>query len=185
MSTEFPDRPDHPDFWLISEALLDADAQADAGQGTKDILGRMINAESVSYAAIQRAQLAVARSRISVKPSQIPVLAAMWLEGMMIGMQVQRKVEERDQVSSTTQQQDVDLIIAALSLARERVTGDSAMAKVDKRVRLNKAIDEINTWLDGHGTKPSAMRLREMLSDPDARDIRQALGRWDEEPSDG
>jgi hypothetical protein len=48
--SEFPDRPDHPDFWLISQAVIDNDAQADSRtQSVPDITGRVVDTASVMW----------------------------------------------------------------------------------------------------------------------------------------
>lgn len=87
--SKYPNRPNHPDFWLISEALLDQDAQTDSGQGTQEVLGRMVDPESAAYAATERAKHAL-RVHPELRPYHA-VLAGMWLDGMMTGMQVQQK----------------------------------------------------------------------------------------------
>lgn len=77
-------RPEHPDFWLISQALLDQDALS----GTEEIddtLARMIDPESVAYAAIQRAM----RARGQGSGLEV-MLPAIWLDGFYAGMQVQQ-----------------------------------------------------------------------------------------------
>ncbi len=83
MSNDYPDRPDHPDFWLIAQALLDQDAQADAGQDAEEIISRMIHLPSAAYAATQRA------ARVS-KPFTSVQVAAAWLDGFLAGMRVQQ-----------------------------------------------------------------------------------------------
>lgn len=83
MSNDYPGRPDHPDFWLISQALIGQDAQADSGQDTTEILGRVIDPDSVTYAAIQRA----GRLKGSYGPAAV---AGMWLDGFLAGMTVQQ-----------------------------------------------------------------------------------------------
>lgn len=81
MSKDYPGRPDHPDFWLISQALIDQDAQADSGQDAEEILAAMIDPDSVTYAALQRAGR-------SSNPG--PAVAAAWLDGFLTGMAVQQ-----------------------------------------------------------------------------------------------
>ena len=51
---EFPGRPDHPDFWLLSQTVLDLDAQVNSGQPVTEIVGRHIDPESVICMASQR-----------------------------------------------------------------------------------------------------------------------------------
>lgn len=58
----FPNRPDHPDFWLMSQALIDADKVADAGQEIPDIIGQVVDPDSLRYVAEQRALRALGPS---------------------------------------------------------------------------------------------------------------------------
>lgn len=83
----FPDRPDHPDLWLISQAVLDLDAQADSGQGTPEIVGRHVDLESAVYMAGQRMLRVVARTHGDrIAPVQVTTA---WLDGFIAGMVVQ------------------------------------------------------------------------------------------------
>ena len=85
-------RPDHADFWLISEALIDQDAQADSGQSVMDILGRMIHPDSVIYAADQRAlRVTLLLPGIALNDVTAATLRGLWVDGFLAGMQVQAK----------------------------------------------------------------------------------------------
>jgi hypothetical protein len=77
-------RPKNPDFWLISQALIDNDAAADSGQPIGDMIGRYLDPESVIYAAMQRALRAA-----PLQPGTHPKLAALWVDGFVAGMHVQ------------------------------------------------------------------------------------------------
>lgn len=59
----FPGRPEHPDFWFMSQGVIEQDAQADAGQGFEDVVGRYVDVESVLYAAKQRVLRAQQQNR--------------------------------------------------------------------------------------------------------------------------
>jgi hypothetical protein len=89
--SSYPGRPDHPDFWLISQALLDQDAQSAAGQDTEEILGRMIDPDSAMYAAVQRA-----KKLRNPDPKSAPVAGA-WLDGFLAGMRVQQQKNTANQ----------------------------------------------------------------------------------------
>jgi hypothetical protein len=82
---DFPDRPDHPDFWLLARAVQDLDAQPGAGQPTLDIVARYVNPESAVYMAMQRALRALA---LPGAPGRERT-AAVWLDGLLTGMIVQ------------------------------------------------------------------------------------------------
>jgi hypothetical protein len=86
--SDHPGRPEHPDLWLLSQAILDMDAQADAGQDALDILGRMIDPASVLYMSVQRglrAEMMMPGRRVTAQR-----MAAPWLDGFLVGMMVQQ-----------------------------------------------------------------------------------------------
>jgi hypothetical protein len=84
-------RPDHPDVWLLSEVVLDLDAQADNAMGG-DAIDRVISSEVAVYFARQRALRAVQAGL--VEPSAEPALAASWLDGLVAGMMLQAKKDQ-------------------------------------------------------------------------------------------
>lgn len=94
-SEQFPNRPKHPDFALLSEVALDCDAIADADptlSGAADLIGRVADGESVAYMAVQRATMAAEQDRLSsVVPSRTAALrrrhmvAGAWADGFVIG----------------------------------------------------------------------------------------------------
>jgi hypothetical protein len=84
-------RPAHPDFWLLSQAVIDNDAAADSGQPMADIIGRYLDPESVIYVAMQRALRAAPR-----RPGEQTKLAATWIDGFTAGMHVQ-SLKQRQQ----------------------------------------------------------------------------------------
>lgn len=89
----FPNRPDHPDFWLISQALIDTDAQADSGQSFPDITGRIVDVASVMYAAEQRAMrgLVSLHGRMTTEESDRNkgTLTALWVDAFVAGARYQ------------------------------------------------------------------------------------------------
>jgi hypothetical protein len=100
----FPGRPDHPDFWLIAQALLDQDAQADVGRPVDEMLSLMIDSASASYAAFQRGMRAAREWRHlprSLAREAVPVLGGVWLDGFLAGMTVQQKIAERNSQTGT------------------------------------------------------------------------------------
>jgi hypothetical protein len=80
--TGYLGRPEHPDFWLLSQQALDNDAAADSGQDIGDILGRQLDPDSVFYMATQRAARIMAQAR---GPAGV-ALAAAWIDGLMTGI---------------------------------------------------------------------------------------------------
>jgi hypothetical protein len=72
-----------------------------------------------------------------------------------------------------------DVIIAALKLARERVTGDDQEAKERKREELADVVIRVQR----HGAlnqvpRPTAQELAALLGDPDDGVLRKALAAW-------
>lgn len=70
------------------------------------------------------------------------------------------------------------VIIDALRLARERVTGDSLHAKIKRRHLIDSGISRMahDPGTDGAMT---AGELRDLLGDLDDKNLRHALGEWD------
>jgi hypothetical protein len=86
----FPNRPDHPDFWLISQALIDTDALADSGQSTPDITGRIVDTDSLIYAAEQRVRLIIGKGHLNPSTRIMIAMNALWLDAFVAGTQYQR-----------------------------------------------------------------------------------------------
>lgn len=78
----------------------------------------------------------------------------------------------------TTENSPADTIISALRLARERVVADTAEGKERNRAGLDRAIRSMLVHKDTGQGGPSAQELRELLGDPDDREIRHALESW-------
>jgi hypothetical protein len=78
----YSDRPDHPDFWLMSQAVIDLDAASDEGKPFQEVVGD-IDLESLKYMAAQRALRA---AMILADPvSRESQIMATWLDGFMAG----------------------------------------------------------------------------------------------------
>jgi hypothetical protein len=82
----FPNRPDHPDFWLMAECVQDVDAAADDGIAMERIIGK-VDMRSLAYMASQRAL------RIKIPPGGLTVAAAGagWIDGFMAGVNFQKR----------------------------------------------------------------------------------------------
>lgn len=80
---QFPNRPDHPDFWMISQALIDTDAQAEGKQETfADLVGRYVDPESLTYAATQRA---LRMTGPAGDPAMRRAFATLWMDAFVAG----------------------------------------------------------------------------------------------------
>jgi hypothetical protein len=82
----FPNRPDHPDFWLMAECVQDVDAAADDGIAMERIIGK-VDMNSLAYMASQRA-LRLGRG---VDPRVTAAIGAGWLDGFMAGVNFQKR----------------------------------------------------------------------------------------------
>lgn len=86
---DFQNRPDHPDFWLMSECVLELDAAADDGVAMERIVGK-IDMKSLAYMASQRAL----RGTGLVKFSPVAALGGSWVDGFMAGVNFQKRRSE-------------------------------------------------------------------------------------------
>lgn len=85
-----PMRPDHPDFWRLSEIVLQFDAQADwLSVDINDIVKQSIDLPSATYMALQRA---LRIKQASSGPSGWwSYLSAAWLEGLVAGIRFEQR----------------------------------------------------------------------------------------------
>lgn len=90
----FPQRPDHPDFWRISSILLKLDGRMDAADENgkekvwSDNVARWVDDATLNYSAMQRAfrPLGIRTGAdLAIKGEQAVLLSVMWMEGFMIG----------------------------------------------------------------------------------------------------
>src|SRR5215467_11149041 len=58
----FPNRPTHPDFAVLSDAIQEIDGSADDGQTVDEILGDVVDVESLMYIVMQQAERAAPSS---------------------------------------------------------------------------------------------------------------------------
>lgn len=86
----FPDRPQHPDFWRISEVVLQNDGQADEGEmPVQDILKDTVDLESLSYFAMQRAGMNC--QRLGLPDALKTVIAGAWMDAFFAGARFQQR----------------------------------------------------------------------------------------------
>lgn len=78
----YPDRPDHPDFWKISEALIAMDKWAETDMPLDQTIG--VDPRSVLYAAAQRAQRAY--STITQFKNTLSMGKLLWMDGFAAGI---------------------------------------------------------------------------------------------------
>lgn len=99
-----PNRPDHPDFWRISDILLELDADINLETPSSEIEARFkkrleevgIDEESLHYSAMQRAFRAMGVETVGdiLTGSNLPLVTAMmgcWVEAFQVGVLYERK----------------------------------------------------------------------------------------------
>jgi hypothetical protein len=87
--SDFPNRPDHPDFWLMAECVQDVDAAADDGIALERIIGK-VDMESLAYVASLRAL------RMKFRPGDpragtTAAIGAVWIDGFIAGVNFQKR----------------------------------------------------------------------------------------------
>lgn len=82
--TDFPDRPDSDDFWLMAEVVQDLDAAADDGMVLDRIVADL-DATAVAYMAQQRAL----RAGMDLSG------AALWIDAFVLGVMYQRQKDQK------------------------------------------------------------------------------------------
>lgn len=94
-----PKRPNHPDYWALSEVLVSHDAEMDQGGNMEDALARFIDVESLTYAAVNQAGMLVQRTGAKLVYSRRELetaVAASFVSSFVAGMRYQtKKVQEQ------------------------------------------------------------------------------------------
>lgn len=86
----FPKRPTHPDFWRISEVVLQNDGGADEGKKPlEEIVKDTVDMESLTYFAMQRGGMACQRA--GLPEALTPVLGSIWMDAFMAGARFQQR----------------------------------------------------------------------------------------------
>lgn len=88
-------RPEHPDFAKLQDAILWMDGEATEGGKTLPEIVEQIDFDlgSIAYAAEQRALRAMRELNGS---NDLAAFMTLWMEGMLVGLQVGRKERTRD-----------------------------------------------------------------------------------------
>lgn len=74
------------------------------------------------------------------------------------------------------------VLLGALRLAKERVTGDDPTAKERQRERISDMIARLRlNTAPGDDRRPTAAELTELLGDPDDGELRAAIRAWEQE----
>lgn len=103
------DRPDHPDFWRISQTLLAGDAPIEEAsdpdakeRAWRERVASVVDQESVTYAAIHRAQFAFGPPSSHDDVVTSSKGASLFIDGFVTGAKFQqaggtKKAEANDQ----------------------------------------------------------------------------------------
>jgi hypothetical protein len=91
----FPNRPQHPDFWRLADAVLENDAAVEDGTGIEEFLAPYVDLPSLAYMAEQRAALYLSRAGLPVDLA--PFVAAGWVDGWIAGVKYQEKGGHRSE----------------------------------------------------------------------------------------
>lgn len=84
---DFPNRPDVPEFWHLSEIVLANDAIAtEEENGFLKVVERIVPIEVLQYMAEQRVKIAMTRGGLPVPPPSImALLMAIYIDGFIAG----------------------------------------------------------------------------------------------------
>jgi hypothetical protein len=87
-------RPNHPDFWLISQALIDTDAVVDSGQEKPgDVVDRYVDRDTLMYVTHQRALKTVLNLNIDPASDKgretIALIMGTWFDAFVAGAKFQ------------------------------------------------------------------------------------------------
>ena len=91
-------RPDNPDFWKMSQIIIDCDAQAEE-QGLEPVLDGYVDKDALVYMANQRAYRALNIQRESdlqdeATRESVSIIAAMWMDAFIVGAKYERKTQD-------------------------------------------------------------------------------------------
>jgi hypothetical protein len=83
----FPDRPDHPDFWRLSESVLKQDGKFSEGnEPFETVMAQMVDVESIVYMADQRADFLLDKTGAPKTLMLKGLLMSMYLDGFTTGV---------------------------------------------------------------------------------------------------
>ena len=86
----FPKRPSHPDFWRMSEVVLQNDGDSTEGnKSMEEIIKDTVDLESLTYFAMQRGGMAAQRS--GLPEALTPVMGSLWMDAFLAGARFQQR----------------------------------------------------------------------------------------------
>jgi hypothetical protein len=81
-------RPDHPDFYWLSELAIQIDGESRAVQHLNNIIAEIVDPESLAYVAFHRATIALGvktRGQVERNLTELTRLAATYHEAFILG----------------------------------------------------------------------------------------------------
>lgn len=91
---DLPGRPDGPDFWALSDLMLQLDAWArEDGRSLTEIVGDLVDLRSLHYIAEQRIMRGVNAFRLRPTDNERRLMAALYLEAFVMGARFQQRKE--------------------------------------------------------------------------------------------
>lgn len=86
----FPDRPQHPDFWKLSEIILQLDGMKESSGATvADEISKEVDRDSFLYMLQNRSMMAA--ELFGLPPEASLTLAAVWMEGFIVGSRFSKR----------------------------------------------------------------------------------------------
>lgn len=91
-ANKFPNRPDHPDFWRLSDCVLrlDGASQEATDNAFESALADTCDETSLLYMGAQRVLRMCAAIGIADR-EQIAAVLAVWCEGFIVGSRFEKK----------------------------------------------------------------------------------------------
>ncbi len=87
----FPDRPQHPDFWRLSETVLKLDGKTQAGEEATDITALNVDVESALYMSQQRVGIMLRELGFGDAPKSVELMMiTAYMGGVVHGIEFQK-----------------------------------------------------------------------------------------------
>lgn len=88
----FPDRPTHPDFIILSEAVQAIDKKADSGVEVHNIVSGDVDVDSLTYLAQNRAGMALQSLRgVDITADRLAsIIGGAIIDGFKLGVEFQK-----------------------------------------------------------------------------------------------
>lgn len=85
----FPNRPTHPDFWRMSEALIEVDSRAEKGEAV-DVVENA-DFDSLIYVAEQRLAMDARQFSVALDPASKNFMLGLYIDAFTLGRGFERR----------------------------------------------------------------------------------------------